>query len=107
MAAGLATASVLVAHEVAYCLGQTGRAEAVAPLERLLGDEQADAMCRHEAAEGLGALGMEESVGVLRRWRDCEDAPEVVRETCEIALERIGWAGSAEGRADRLGIRYA
>ena len=55
-------------------------------------------MCRHEAAEALGALGDMGSLGLLRKIRDDAGDESVVRETCDIAVERIEWENS-EGRA--------
>jgi deoxyhypusine monooxygenase len=98
-AALVPSASALLKHELAYCLGQTGSREAAAPhLRRVLADAGEDAMCRHEAAEALGALGDGESLALLRERRDDESEPDVVRETCEIAVERILWEMDAEGR---------
>jgi deoxyhypusine monooxygenase len=92
-------ASPLLKHELAYCLGQTGSRAAAAPhLRRMLGDRAEDAMCRHEAAEALGALGDAESLGMLKERRDDEMEVDVVRETCEIAVERILWEMDKEGR---------
>ena len=59
-------------------------------------------MCRHEAAEALGALGDMESLDVLRKMRDDERDVGVVRETCEIAVERIEWE---HGRKERESLR--
>jgi len=60
-------------------------------------------MCRHEAAEALGALGDVESLDILRQLRDTEEEVVVVRETCEIAVDRIEWENSAERKAEKLG----
>ena len=59
-------------------------------------------MCRHEAAEALGALGDVESLDVLRGMRDDKGEVEVVRETCEIAIERIEWEWSEGRTRERL-----
>jgi deoxyhypusine monooxygenase len=98
IAAAFQSPSALLKHEVAYCLGQTGSLEARPYLRSRLEDEAEDPMCRHEAAEALGALGDAESLDLLRRFRDRKDVPGVVRETCEIAVERIEWVGSDEGK---------
>jgi deoxyhypusine monooxygenase len=93
------SASALLKHELAYCLGQTGSRAAAAPhLRRLLADRDEDAMCRHEAAEALGALGDVGSLEMLKERRDDGAEPDVVRETCEIAVERICWDMDVEGR---------
>lgn len=60
-------------------------------LRQVLEDTSEDAMCRHEAAEALGALGDQDSLRLLEEIRDRESEPGVVRETCEIAVERIKW----------------
>jgi deoxyhypusine monooxygenase len=64
-------------------------------------------MCRHEAAEALGALGFEGSLDILRRMRDSKQEPDVIRETCEIAVARIEWENSEAGKAEKLKQRYA
>ncbi len=97
IAAGFASPSALLKHELAYCLGQTGQAGAIPPLTAVLENVAEDAMCRHEAAEALGALGREASLEVLRRFRDREGEEVVVTETCEIAIARIEWE-NGEGR---------
>lgn len=59
-------------------------------------------MCRHEAAEALGALGDMESLGMLRKMRDDTEEEGVVRDTCDIAVERIEWENSEERARERL-----
>lgn len=80
---------------------------AVPFLRRVLEDLEEDPMCRHEAAEALGALGDEGSLEILRRMRDHAGEREVVRETCEIAVERIEWEHSEKGRLENLKNRFA
>lgn len=105
IAVAFASPSALLKHELAYCLGQSGKAEAIPYLVSVVEDRQEDAMCRHEAAEALGALDQWADEGVLallRGRRDDEGEVEVVRETAEIAVGRIEWSLSAEGREERL-----
>lgn len=104
--AGFSTPSALLKHEVAYCLGQTRNLVAAPTLRSVLRDKAEDAMVRHESAEALGALGDEDSLGLLKERRDDAGEAVVVRETCEIAIERIGWEISKEGRAKRLQKRF-
>lgn len=106
IAAAFTSPSALLKHELAYCLGQSGKSEAVPFLRDVIDDRQEDAMCRHEAAEALGALSDEGSLDLLRRRRDDTEEEEVVRETCEIAVERIEWEHSKEGRLEKLKKRY-
>jgi deoxyhypusine monooxygenase len=42
------------------------------------------------------------SLGVLREYRDREGEVVVVRETCEIAVARIEWENSEEGKTEKL-----
>ena len=106
IAAAFASPSALLKHELAYCLGQTGNAAAIAPLTAVLEDVAEDAMCRHEAAEALGALGDAKSTAVLERFRDREGEDVVVKETCEIALDRIQWENSEERKREKLKQRW-
>lgn len=84
------TDSVLLQHELAYNVGQTGVPSAVAGLEKVVRDMKYDTVTRHEAAEALGALGSPEALKVLTDHIDPAQEPEVsVRETCELAIARI------------------
>ncbi|KAH9820878.1 Deoxyhypusine hydroxylase [Teratosphaeria destructans] len=102
IAAALTSPSALLKHELAYCLGQSGKDEAKPFLKAVVEDRQEDAMCRHEAAEALGALGDQSSLGLLRQRRDDPEEEEVVRETCDIAIERIEWEHSEARNAEKL-----
>lgn len=102
IAAAFTSPSALLKHELAYCLGQSGKEEAVPFLRAVIEDRQEDSMCRHEAAEALGALGDLNSVELLKERRDDLEEEEVVRETCDIAVERIEWEHSEAGKAERL-----
>lgn len=104
--------SPLLKHELAYCLGQTRKAEAVESLVQVLEDRGQDAMVRHESAEALGAIGdtgHEQAESVRRLLRRCwEDESEerVVRETCEIAVGRLEWEAGGKRRSERLRDRF-
>ena len=89
IAAAFGSPSALLKHELAYCLGQSRHTAAIAPLRRVLEDKAEDAMCRHEAAEALAALGDKGSLELLKELRDDVKEPDVVRETCDIAVDRI------------------
>lgn len=107
IADAFASPSALLKHELAYCLGQTGNDAAVAPLRGVLCNLQEDPMVRHEAAEALGALGHAESLELLKEFRDREGEDVSVKETCEIAIDRIAWANSNDGQKEKLKPRYA
>lgn len=102
IAAAFTSPSALLKHELAYCLGQSRHGAAVAPLRHVLEDKQEDAMCRHEAAEALGALGDAESLALLKELRDDAQEVEVVRETCDIAVDRIEWEHSLQRKQEQL-----
>lgn len=102
IAAGFASPSALLKHELAYCLGQTKNEAAVNPLRDVLSDLNEDPMCRHEAAEALGALGNSENLEILKYFRDREGEEVVVTETCEIAIDRIEWESSQERQQEKL-----
>lgn len=106
IAAAFSCQSVLLKHELAYCLGQTKNLDAVPFLRHVLEDRQEDEMCRHEAAEALGALGDISSVDLMKRLRDDENEQTVVRETCDIAVDRILWENSEARMKEKLTQRF-
>ena len=94
LSAALHDPSCLLAHEAAFALGQMQDSAALPDLVRVLQDENSHPMVRHEAAEALGAIGSAESRGFLEAGLE-DSAPEV-RETCELALRRLGQQQGAE-----------
>ncbi|EME78624.1 uncharacterized protein MYCFIDRAFT_30774 [Pseudocercospora fijiensis CIRAD86] len=102
IAAAFVSPSALLKHELAYCLGQSGKPEAIPYLRAVIQNRNEDAMCRHEAAEAIGALGDQTSLELLKERRDDETEEKVVRETCEIAIERIEWEFSEARKAEKL-----
>lgn len=106
IAAGFSSPSALLKHELAYCLGQSGHDAAIAPLRGVLEDREEDSMCRHEAAEALGALADKGSLDLLKQMRDDQKEEEVVRETCDIAVDRIEWEHGLQKSTEKLKKRY-
>ncbi|KAI4636468.1 deoxyhypusine hydroxylase [Alternaria metachromatica] len=102
IAAAFASPSALLKHELAYCLGQSGHDAAIAPLRGVLEDKDEDSMCRHEAAEALGALSDKGSLELLRALRDDIKEIDVVRETCDIAVDRIEWDHGLQKGQEKL-----
>ncbi|KAI4709613.1 deoxyhypusine hydroxylase [Alternaria sp. Ai002NY15] len=102
IAAAFASPSALLKHELAYCLGQSGHDAAIAPLRGVLEDKEEDSMCRHEAAEALGALSDKSSLELLRALRDDVKEIDVVRETCDIAVDRIEWDHGLQKGQEKL-----
>lgn len=105
--AAFTSPSALLKHELAYCLGQSGKTEATPPLRKALGDLQEDPMCRHEAAEALGALGYTDNLDILREFMNREGEDVAVKDTCEIAIARIEWENSEERKQEKLRQRYS
>ncbi|KAK7927002.1 deoxyhypusine hydroxylase [Apiospora marii] len=100
--AAFVSPSALLKHELAYCLGQSGKTEATPPLRKALSDLQEDPMCRHEAAEALGALGFPENLDILREFLNREGEDVSVKDTCEIAIDRIEWENSEQRKQEKL-----
>lgn len=89
LATGLGVSSVLLAHEVAYCLGQMQNPHAIPSLTEALKDRTKDPIVRHEAAEALAAIGQEDVLPLLEEY--CQDESSEVAETCKISVERLKW----------------
>ena len=104
IAAAFASPSALLKHELAYCLGQSRNLAAVPFLRAVLQNLQEDPMVRHESAEALGALGDEGSLELLKSMLN--DQSVEVRETCEIAIDRIVWEHSRDKSIEKLKQRY-
>ena len=80
--------NALLMHELAYVLGQMKFKSAVPVLERILRNRNLVDIIRHEAAEALGAIGDYEYVSnILHEFS--RDSSGAVRETCELALEKL------------------
>lgn len=94
----LEDSSVLLAHEVAYVLGQMQNPHATQFLINTLKNEDLHPMVRHEAAEALGALGQEETLPVLEEY-STHKIPEV-RDTCVIAVDLLKWKQQNKDNAD-------
>ncbi|KAH9466305.1 hypothetical protein MJO28_001079 [Puccinia striiformis f. sp. tritici] len=90
----------LLGHELAYCLGQIADPTALPVLEATLRDTSVHPMVRHEAAEAMGAIGDPVSLGILREY--LVDPEVSVRETCELAIEKI--EGNDTIAANQAGI---
>lgn len=102
IAAAFSSPSALLKHELAYCLGQTRNLQAVPFLRAVLENYDEDHMVRHESAEALGALGDAGSLDMMKKMRDDPNEPTVVRETCEIAVDRINWQLSESSKSENL-----
>jgi deoxyhypusine monooxygenase len=101
IAKGFQDDSELLKHELAYALGQTKQRHAVSPLVQVLEDRSQQAMVRHEAAEALGAIGDDSVLAKLEEYFK-NDPLEVIRQTCELAIERIKWENSEASKTEDL-----
>eukprot|EP01130_Rhizamoeba_saxonica_P016933 TRINITY_DN7939_c0_g1_i1.p1 TRINITY_DN7939_c0_g1~~TRINITY_DN7939_c0_g1_i1.p1 ORF type:complete len:312 (+),score=75.52 TRINITY_DN7939_c0_g1_i1:3-938(+) len=95
---GMRDDSALLAHEVAYCLGQIKDPFALPYLAEILKDESISTMVRHEAAESIGAIGVPESYDLLLPFAN-DPLPEV-RDTVLVALELLDWKKENEENAN-------
>lgn len=93
--------SELLKHEVAYVLGQTQNLYTAKYLKDVLESKTQQVMVRHEAAEALGALGDTESLELLKKYQE-EDPSIEIRQTCELALDRIKWQNSEKAKSENL-----
>ncbi|GAA5943970.1 hypothetical protein JCM3775_004726 [Rhodotorula graminis] len=84
--------SALLGHELAYCLGQLKDPKALPILTKVLEDDSEHPM----AAEAMGAIGCDEALPVLRKYLSHPNP--AIRETCEIALDKVVFDNSDEGR---------
>ncbi|ESN89892.1 hypothetical protein HELRODRAFT_186235 [Helobdella robusta] len=81
--------SVLLKHELAYCLGQMQDKYAIPTLINVLEDGSQEVIVRHEAGEALGAIGSSEVLNVLEKHR--ESPIREISETCQLAIARLNW----------------
>lgn len=89
IASAFSDSSVLLKHELAYCLGQMQDPYAIPVLCRVLEDVKQEPMVRHEAGEALGAIGSPEVLNILEKFKT--DSVIEVAETCQLAIQRILW----------------
>jgi hypothetical protein len=98
-------------HEIAYIFGQLSSPYSIPSLLYVMRDPNEDDMVRHEAAEALGGIASEFPpgdvidleqggeiyeqagdreqgvLGILKQWAGDGEAPEVVRESCQVAVD--------------------
>lgn len=101
IAEGFKDESDLLKHELAYVLGQTKNLYAIDALQAVLKDDKNQTpIVRHEAAEALGAIGDKRSLDILKTYLN--DPLEVIRQTCELAIERIEWENSEAAKTEKI-----
>ncbi|KAK8748130.1 hypothetical protein OTU49_016328, partial [Cherax quadricarinatus] len=92
--------SVLLKHELAYCLGQMRDTRAIPKLVEILKDVEQEPMVRHEAGEALGAIGDPTVLDLLRSYS--KDPVTEVAETCQLAVGRIEWLQSESSKVEKF-----
>ena len=95
LAKGLTSKNALFRHEIAYVLGQIQSPLVVEQLLACLRDEKEMDMVRHECAEALGSIATESVNEELGKYLD-KSTPEVLRESCVVALDFAEYNMSGE-----------
>ena len=91
---GLECGSVLFRHEVAFVLGQVQSPSTVQALIRVVENEKENEIVRHESIEALGSIGTAKCIEVIKRY--LMDVKDLVRESCEVALDMCDYENSVE-----------
>lgn len=112
LADGFGDSSALFRHEIAYIFGQLSSPHSIPSLLRVLRDDKEEEMVRHEAAEALGGIASDGAdaetdpaddklpeggvLTILREWAVKSEAPEVVRESCQVAIDMWEYENSPD-----------
>lgn len=91
---GLKCESALFRHEIAFVLGQIQSPLSIKCLTKTLENSKENEMVRHECAEALGSIATLECFEILRKY--LYDEKQVVRESCEVALDILDYANNKE-----------
>ncbi|XP_075060850.1 deoxyhypusine hydroxylase [Mixophyes fleayi] len=91
---GLQCGGSLFRHEIGYVLGQMQHEAAVPGLAAALDRLEENPMVRHECAEALGSIAQDDCLKALRAHM--EDVEQVVRESCEVALDMYEYEKSED-----------
>ena len=94
LSAGLKSGSSLFRHEIAFVLGQLQDEVSVPYLIDSLEDCAENEMVRHECAEALGSIANNDCYTALNKY--LKDDKQVVKESCEIALDMCEYENSPE-----------
>ncbi|PWN48528.1 Deoxyhypusine hydroxylase [Violaceomyces palustris] len=96
---GFSDDSALLKHELAYVLGQLEDVRALPVLRSVLSDLGQEVMVRHEAAEAMGAISCPSSLPILNEYLN--DVDVSVRETCQLAIQKIEFDNTQKGKEIR------
>jgi len=102
LSAGFSDDSALFKHEIAFIMGQLSHLHAVPALLEVLERDDESPMVRHEAAEALGGIAEEDgsddqkTLRILREWSNKPGVPDIVRESCIVAVDMWNYENSNE-----------
>lgn len=94
LSTGLKCSSALFRHEIGYVLGQMQHEACVPQLTAALERVEENPMVRHECAEALGSIAQASCLETLQAY--AQDKEQVVRESCEVALDMYNYENSTE-----------
>lgn len=88
---GLTSPSVLLAHEIAYVLGQLNNKYCIPQLVNTAQNKSLDSIVRHESIEALGNIGDESTIDILNKFiHDRSECSEVI-DTAKISIDKINY----------------
>lgn len=91
---GLQKGSVLFRHEVAFVLGQLQSPLSIPALKKVVENIEENDIVRHESVEALGSIGTDTCMEIIKCYLN--DQNDLVRESCEIALDMCDYENSSE-----------
>lgn len=96
---------VFLKYEFVYCFGQIGNVVVVKFLCDVFLDLQEDFMCCYEVVEVLGVIGIVDNLEFFKQFWDREGEEVVVKEICEIVIDRIEWENFKVRQLEKLCLR--
>lgn len=101
LASGFQCKSALFRHEIGFVFGQMQSTDSIDFLKTVVANTNESPMVRHECAEALGSIATDDCLKFLEKYLN--DSEDVVRESCEVALDIGSYQRSDEFQyADRL-----
>lgn len=92
--AGLSCGSTLFRHEVAFVLGQLQSPLSIPSLINVVENKLENDIVRHESIEALGSIGTPACMEIIKKF--INDPHDLVRESCEVALDMYDYENSLE-----------
>lgn len=104
---GLTSPSVLLAHEIAYVMGQMNNAYCIPALIQTLHNRALDPIVRHEACEALGNIGTADTVPLLQACIDDSTECSEVKDTAKISIDKIKYNIEYRANAFKLAAQHS